>query len=337
MAWAIEVQMTPWWFGCAALAAPADAPSGDVDADGPSGDAPSGDASEEIVVWGDRLLRWERRWYVQTEVAFPSGLALFAERNLEVVLAAVQVRVVLSCDRDFPMGPLLEEVHCDIEDVGIIGLPRGHVTDADRVLAEIDATLTGANVQMQVTPAGAVPYLDLEGVPARNERTRERQEQMRQLMSRALLPFHLKLPGTVQSGATWRETASRLMSMPSGTGSIGNSVVSHRMDLLGDRFIVQSVGTGMLSPNGGVDYFDTWLDGVAVVDRDTGILSERVWAVRGEPTPSSPCAMSGATYHHIGRLRMLGAREHPDVGGTWAARFDDRGDPSAPAWTPLPP
>lgn len=315
---------------------------------------PEATATEEVVVWGDRLLRWERRWYVQTEVGYPLGVALFADKNREASLSAIQIRAVLSCDRDFPMGPLLEEVSCAIEDVGLVGLSRAATADGDAVLDELDATLTGAKVQMQVTPAGAVPYVDLEGVAAHDKRTRDRLEQLRQLVSRLMLPFHLKLPDVVRDGAQWQETASRLMSMPSETGSGGGSVVTHRMDLVGDRFIVQSIGEGTIAPTVGrealvdsgvqgmpdvrglpVDIYELHLTGVAVIDRPTGIMSERVWAVYGGLTASSPHAPGDNPFHHLGRYRVLDDVERPDVGQTYLAGLDGKG--GLPAWVALEP
>lgn len=311
------------------------------------------DATEEVVVWGDRLLRWERRWYVQTEIEYPQGFALFADKNREASLHAIQIRAVLACNRDFPMGPLLEEVSCEVEDVGLIGLARAATADGDGVLAELDATLTGAKVQVQVTPAGAVPYVDLEGVSAHDKRSRDRAEQLRQLMSRVILPFHLKLPDVVRNGAEWQETASRLMSMPSESGSGGGSLVSHRMDLVGDRFIVQSIGEGTIAPTVGrealvesgitgmpdvrglpVDVYELHLTGVAVIDKPTGIMSERVWAVYGGLTPSSPHAPGDNPYHHVGRFRMLDDVERPAVGATYLASLDGKG---LPKWVPIAP
>ncbi|MEZ4240950.1 MAG: hypothetical protein R3F59_33290 [Myxococcota bacterium] len=317
------------WLWAAALAAPAE-------------------PVEDIVVWGDRFQRWERRWLVQTEVVLPEPLVLLAERNREVALQAVQVRAVFDCDKDFPQGRRSWEVHCTIEDIGLIGLAPAPGRGAAQVLAETDAALSGARVQLQVTEDGGVPDVDLEGLTAADDRGRRRVEAMRQLMSRVVLPFQLRLPDTIRDGAAWYEPAPRLMSMPSGTGSGGSSTVAHRMDLVGDKFVVQSIGEGTVkatvgvealaplanSDNGNgplIDVIDlatpTWalrLDGVAVVDRDTGIMSERVWAVRGEPTAT---VASRGPYAHTGRLELLGEHDAPDVGPTKLAALGE--------WVPL--
>lgn len=314
------------------------------------------EAAEEIVVWGDTLLRWERRWYVQTELSTPGGLRLLSEKNREVTAATLQVRAVLSCNRDFPMGPQLEEVGCVIEDVGLIVLPARGSNDGQQVVEETDATLTGATIQLQVSVAGTVPYVDIEGIPAHDERTRQRAEQLRLLAARLMLPFHLKLPETARNGAQWPEEASRLMSMPSDTGSGGGSRVVHRMDLVGDNFIVQSIGEGNIAQTVGAEVMferykdvmdvqglpvDNWamtLTSVGVIERATGILRERVWAVHGSLTGSSPQAISGAPYVHLGRFRVLDEVEHPDVGKSYVASMKAPirpGDP--PQWVAMEP
>jgi hypothetical protein len=334
-----------------------------------AGAAVAAEVSDEIVVWGDPFARWRHRWTVQTEIGFHEPQVLFATNNEELSLAGLQIRAVLDCDVDFVLGPEAREVSCVIEDIGLVARPRLNLRTNDAVLAEADATLTGATVQLQVKAAGQVPNVDLEGVPADNDRRRKRVEQLRQLISRAIGPFHLELPGAIRDGAQWHEYNSELFRLPTGTagagtrevvgtsttGSFGGSTIAHYLNRVDPQhFIIQSIGratmttesrTGSLSrsADGAAsesspprDIIAMDMHGVAIVDLDTGILSERVWVVSGEATASSPNTILGVGWHHSGRLRMLRPDEVVDVGPTWVARSSVRGD-ERPPWVPLEP
>ncbi len=56
--------------------------------------------------------------------------------------------------------------------------------------------------------------------------------------------------------------------------------------------------------------------GVAVFERDTGIMTERVWVTRGQPTASSAGGTLNNMFRNVGTLRMIGEKEAPDVGPT---------------------
>ncbi len=331
-----------WRFALAALAFAQDAPA--VDASG---------IAEEIIVWGDPFLRWDRRWVVETEVHFADLFRLFADNNLESRLTNMQMRVVLDCDRDIQLGPKRWEVRCVVEDIGLVALTTRPGTDDTRVLQEADAAMTGAILELQVSADGGVPNVGLERFAPRNERDRQRQEQYRQLLSRVTLPFHLGMPPVVADGVKWYEYNSRLMSMPSNEVSGGSTTLAHFMDVFEGHLLVQTVGEGVMRPTTGVegigtdadgmaaavtrpvDTYDTTLHGVAVFDLETGVMEERVWALGSVLTASSPNVLRGLSYGHRGRLRMLGELEAPDVGTTHLARFSPTDDGVAPVWVPL--
>ena len=301
-------------------------------------------ADDEIVVWGDRFTRWEQRWWVETEVTFAEPFQLLAERNLESRLDAVRVRAALDCDRTTRLGAAREEVDCVIEDVALLAASSFPGRSDDAVLAEADAALQGARVQLQVDAAGRVQNVDVEGLTARNRRDAERIEGFRQLLSRVILPFHLALPDVVARSMRWEEPDSRLLSMPSTSGSGGSSRIVHTMTPYEGLLLVQSIGEATLLPSVGVDSFSLEggvatargeavasfalrMDGVAVFDPRTGVLLERVWSVIGERTAAGPAAVSARGYRHTGRFRVLGDAERPDLGAT----------AMLPPGTPLPP
>lgn len=307
---------------------------------------------EEVVVWGDRFARWRRRWYVETEVHFAQPQRLLAESNREIDLVQVQLRMVLDCGDEGEITANMHEARCAIEDVGIVGVPVAPRASDPGVLHETDAALTGADVQLQVSAQGGVPDLDLEAVDGQDARARERAEDLRQLVALAVLPFHIDIPAPIHEGMQWQETGSRLFAMPTEQGTMGGTVVSHFLNAIGpDHYVIQSVGEGHLSNEGPVPVVDSgglwsWLPGkiyrsethgVAVLEKATGILTERVWVVRAELTPASwTTSLRGGEWFHSGRLRMLGRDERVDVGGTWVSR-NGEDPPDRPAWVALPP
>jgi len=310
-------------------------------------------ATEEIIVWGDRFARWERRWLVATEVHFAGNFDLLAERNQQSRLARVQLRTVLDCDKDIKLLGRNWEVNCTVEDIALVGMVFRPGHDDLGVLREVDAALTGARLQLQVSGAGGVVNVDVEGLVPRNDRDRKRIEGYRQLLSRAILPFHLGLPPVIHDGAKWYEHDSRLLTMPSPAASGGGTRIAHFMNRYHDHLLVQSTGEGIMRPVVGedgfevdqdgmvsindppVDSYQTTMSGVALFEPDTGIMVERVWTVDAGITAGSPNTLRGFRYHHRGNLRMLGQQESPDVGKTYLARQNEESPGDAPVWPPL--
>lgn len=319
------------------------------------------DASEEIIVWGDRFARWERRWYVETEVQMPSNLRLFAWSDHQLDVGAYQLRAVLDCDKDIQLGRKSWEVSCEIQDLGLVVYPAREGPQ-DRVVAQqIDDTLTGARLQLQVSRAGGVPNVDLEDSGnALHRRHRQRQEQIRQLIGRAILPFHLELPEDLTNHSRWYEHNSQLMTLPtpllSGTqlASMGSSTLVHYLDEHQGHYVVQTIGEGIVFPTGGslelssatdgsnmMDPISTpsskymlQMHGVALFDPESGIMRERVWAITSNAIASSTTALDPGLYRHSGRLALLNEADRPDVGDTWIADQPDAQGRVRP-WVPL--
>ena len=309
------------------------------------------EVSEQIYVFGDRFARWERRWWIETEVFFLKPLTLLAERNHEVAVQGVQIRAVYDCSKDWKIAGDNWEVSCKIEDIGLKVAPRIKTKHADAVLAEIDEKLTGATLQLQVGASGQVANVDLEGIEHRNERTRQALENMRQLMGRAILPFHLKQPKVLQEGMRWEEYNSHLFALPSVTASTGSSVIAHYLNSFSGMLLVQSIGKGTIGSDVGADrtYVDgdggtriesmptdmieMKMDGVAVYDPKDGVLTERVWSISGGYSASSPSALNNATYWNAGSLKMLAPGQRPDVGTTELVTFGNHD--GLERWKPL--
>lgn len=306
------------------------------------------DAAEEVLVWGDPFLRWEQRWYVETEINYPTPFQLPGYVSQEEWVTVLQVRAVLACRKDGG-GPQRIEARCEIEDLALVGRPRrgfDATPEGSALLRELDATLTGAEVQLQAGHRGTVPNLDLEGLTGEDQRARARAEMLRQVLARVVVPFHLRLPKTVRPGARWFDQRSQIFTMPSSKqASVGAGTVAHYLDPYQGRLLVQSIGRAQVKLPGkiarstdtfgmitereqGALRFALDLDSVAVFDPDTGIMVERVWSVMGRSTGSSAVTRD-AHYHHVGQLRLLGEHDRPDVGATKMV-----GRAEWVAWTP---
>ncbi len=295
------------------------------------------DVDQQIIVWGDPFLRWDERFYVETEVRPIIPLRLASFYNDELRVGSFQVRAVLDCERFATQGVHQLEVRCRIEDISLRG--RGHRRDNKprhfRVLPELDATLTGLQIELQVTDKGRVFNLGLEGMTTTVRRTRQRQELLRQIVWYLLAPFDLKLPEPVRPVSRWTTYHSPLFDWPSHTSTQGSAQINHYMNPVQEHLLVQTIGRAHIQDRtilSGVSNesddeagttempipfaFDLQLDGVAVFDPANGILVERVYSVRGQSTPSSAGSIVTRYYAHNGRLRMLGPKDRPDVGDT---------------------
>lgn len=357
------------------------------------------EVSEEIIVYDDNFARWDdTRWMVQAEFLFPTGVVLARTRNEGFRSYALQVRSVVKCQKDHKLSRKKYEVSCEIEDIGILAtsLDRWRRKRdrelVDGVLQEIDAKLTGMKIQLQTDFRGAVTNIDLEGLSARNERERVIQESLRQIVSRLVAGFHLKIPNQAQKSGEWVEYSSALMQIPSNTASQGSTLLKHVVSRQGDLQIVQTVGRGssqiflplnlvnaefphiaddMAAQQGadgasgyesaqadeGAEAADdgtghwgnlqvtqesdipaTWdmtARGVAVFDRNTGIMSERVWVVNGVPTASSGQGTQLPPFYNAGRLQLLGEADRPDVGATKQVAPPGRAIEGLDPWSPI--
>lgn len=214
------------------------------------------DPAEEIIVYGDNFARWENtRWMVSTQLVLPLGVIFATEQNRSFFTHAFQMRAVIACDKDARLSKKRWEVSCEIEDLGIVTTTsRQWRREKDRenvqaVLDEVDAKLTGMKVQMQVDEGGGITNFDLEGISADNDREREIQESLRQVISRTMAGFHLRIPDHGQRAGKWVEYRSELMDLPSLTSSRGSSMMVHQVNPFEGMQIVQTLGEGMVSVN----------------------------------------------------------------------------------------
>lgn len=307
------------------------------------------DVTEEIVVWGDLFARWDdTRWMIATEVAMPFRITLAKDENLEFQTQEFQVRAIFGCSKDWKLNKRKYEVGCEIEDFAIkAAVAEERVLDADidraqSVLDEIDAKLTGAAVQLQVADDGRVLNLDLEGLPKNNRRQSQVHETLRQIMSRLVVGFNLKLQRYNQlHQGKWVEYNSSIMTMPlppGVSGNLGSNMLVHYLNRFQNQIIVQSVGKGMttvgLDRAYGPTNYETDLIGVSLFDQDDGFMTERVWALEGQSTASAQFD-NGGTYFHAGKIYLIGDRDRPTCGRTEVVNGRRQHVTRLPAWEPI--
>lgn len=337
------------------------------------------DFSDVVYVWPDKFARWRNtRWHTVADLVFPPGLVLAAENNLQFRTVNLQVAAVLACDEEAELGRKRLEVRCTFEDIAIRATAlRGHKSErrraqVQRVLDEIDTTLTGSAIQLQTNERGAVTNIDLEGIDTRNLRQRERAETLRQVVARVVLPFHMKLDKGGMRKGHWVEFDSALMRMPATDASMGHTIVAHHLNPYRGHLLVQDIGEGTMSiprpprvsdgPSEGRDpglgdpedslgsgnltfqlptpafevelAYKLRMDGVSIYDPSNGIMTERVWAVVGEPSAGNP---GNLRLWYAGRIRMLGEDEHPDLGRSEQIGYPGISIAGFPEWRPADP
>jgi len=211
-------------------------------------------AIEEIMVYSDPFARWDgTRWLVETEVFVPFPITISRVRNAAFRSYALQMRAVISCEKDARLGRKRYEVMCTIDDIGLQATTvnrwrtRADIQRVQQVLDNVDEMLTGSRVQLQVDDAGTLRNIDLEGLSQRNERERESAESLRQLVSRLMAGFHLHIPNPGQRRAPWTERNSLLLAMPSSTGIMGATNLDHEWLTINDTTLIRSGGGGTVS------------------------------------------------------------------------------------------
>ena len=75
--------------------------------------------------------------------------------------------------------------------------------------------------------------------------------------------------------------------------------------------------------------------GVAIFDKSTGIMSERVWVVQGQPTASSAGGTQTPPFRNVGRIQLLGSEDRPDVGPSTQVAAPGVAVPGLPSWVSL--
>lgn len=188
-------------------------------------DLPRTDAADaggyEVVVVADPYARWDHtRWYLQTDVSLPYPVPLYAARNRELWIARFALEGVLSCELGEVITRHRREADCLLEDAGVLVEPWRtfdweHPEGALAVLGESHDALRGLKVRLQVTDDGRVSSITLVDEPDDWRRVSIQYENLRQMVSRALVGFYLQTPERFVLGEDWTERNSAIFSLPS--------------------------------------------------------------------------------------------------------------------------
>lgn len=310
--------------------------------------------AEEVVVYGDKFARWDgTRWYAEAQIGFPTPFFLHAEFNREFRATALQLRAVVACEKTFRRGKKRFEVDCQIEDVGLqaTSFERGTYAEknVDPVLQEMDDRLTDSKIRLYVSDDGRITNIDIDGMPENNRRLMVIKEEARQLLSRLMAGFHMRLPNNnMLREGQWLEYDSNVFMLPGMDGTQrGGSYLIHQLNPYKGHLVVQSVGkatvmegddTDINGGSGTYNAFKVEYDGVAIYDKVSGIMTERVYALHGNATASSQLAdgWGGTRYFHTGRVRMLEDDETPPtVRATGRVSPPEKPIADIPLWEPM--
>lgn len=321
----------------------------------------SGTVAEEVIVYADPLAPWDdTRWLVKLETAsWEERLTVDAARG-QVTTWLWQVRAVIHCDvvERRNKGGL---VACSPERVGL-----AVVTDdrwqrqVDRAMVEdvvndVRATMLEGEVRLRVKDHGAARVLH-EPLQVGDDTIAS------VLLHRVFDGFQLDLPDEgFYDGVQWTSTDEPLLKLRAGYESFGAEVVVHVGSAYRGTQLIQSRGEAQKetvielqdvrqgAPRSVEERFEASydandemkinhsmhettisrtlaFDAAAILDRERGFVTERVWTVEGK---------RGIRMRRLGRLLLLGDDDQPDLGLSGQVSPPDDPRPHLPAWTPL--
>lgn len=296
---------------------------------------PVDDADLEITVVANPFARFDHtRWRLDSHVGLPFPATMYATTNEQARVAALDIRLIAQCELDGEAMKRRAEVTCTVEDAAVTAVfMHPDMAHADVVLDELVTAMKGRRVQLQVADHGAVLDVGLLDEPQTNRRVNAQMENVRQLLMRAFLGFHIGGPNTYKDDVEWVERNSRLMTLPvltyggGTTGSsaeklsvgiespegevrgrtfeappqlrfspvaVGNNTIVSRCDLYKGQLVVQSKGSGSVNMSSGDMVFAGELDSVGIYDDKRGYMTERRFNVTMNATAGSALSIGTA-------------------------------------------
>lgn len=278
------------------------------------------DAAPEPAAEATGPVTWDwsqpRRYLLESQVHLPLFMWFVTPFNHQARVTAFDLRMVADCAPGEPLGKRRYEVRCTVEDLALSAAGMAQEQGLlQPILDELDGTLTGSVVQLQVRADGRLSNIDLEEVDRLNRRVGRMNENLRLVVSRAFAGFDLPLP--VGEEKAWPQYDLWLMRAPAADGSTGASEVVHGVVRREAGLLwLQSEGRGTIFPGEGENKYDARIAGAAVFDARGGRLVERTWSVAGTPTASSSIALGTEGYPYLqqGRIQLLSEGQTWDVG-----------------------
>lgn len=259
----------------------------------------------------------ERRYMASAQIDLPIVVEFDAPVNTDAQITGFNLVLLLRCGLDAPIGRSAFAVRCDIDDASLQVEPvtssRGRVAPIAEEWARI--LRDDAWIQVEMTNAGRVRNVDLEGVDKRVQRLQVIGETMRLFVARALAPLDVALPrkGTDNGLGQWVQPASNINALPRPDGSVGTMVVVHQLSRTDGSSVFWSFhGDGSLASADDAQStarfsFTTTADGSAIFDTASGTLIESQLLAEGRSTASSINTSSGGNqqYRQASYIRLL--------------------------------
>ncbi|MEM6929589.1 MAG: hypothetical protein AAF602_21795 [Myxococcota bacterium] len=277
---------------------------------------------EQAAVSETALMTWDytrpQRIGFRTEVVLPELIWLASGFNKQARVREFNIGLVADCSPG-DVAKKSIEVTCRLVDVGVqaMSLPQEQGL-LEPIVGEIDARLTGVDVQLQMNRDGSLRNIGIDGLERINRRFGRINENLRLILTRAFAGLDMPLPKhTPEAG--WLQRRSWLVSAPASAGTAGVTEIVHKViGRDGDRVFIASAGRGLVSPRDGANKYDMRLESQVTLDTATGTIVERTWSMAGGPTPSSVVSQGfeGYPYLQRGRIAALGPEDEWDVGFT---------------------
>lgn len=320
--------------------------------------APDPAIAEEVVVYADPLAPWDdTRWLVKLETMSTEERLSIQGENGQVGSWLWQTRAVLHCEvlERRKQGGL---VACSPERVALAVVTtdqwqrKSDREVVDQVVDDVRKTMLQGQVRLRVRDHGAAHVLHN---PAQLGDTSIGTH----LLQRVFDGFQLDLPEEgFRDGVQWVSDDEPLLRLRAGLESFGAEEVVHTGSAYRGTQLIQTLGRARKStvvghtgrkgaqptregrfrasydanqemkiplPEEILIQRTLQLEAVAILDRELGYVTERVWTVSG----------SGIVLERMGRLQLLGDTDQPDLG--FSGQVSPPGDPRPhlPAWQPL--
>jgi len=262
---------------------------------------------------------WSRthRYYIGVQVQLPTSEWIATQYNHEARISAYDLQLVTTCSDAQVESRHVVQVDCRLDDVALSAAPlEQDVGLVQPILDQLDQSLTGAVVQLQMRDDGRINDIGLDAITHVDPRTGFINETLRLIVSRAFAGLDLSLPDD-DALKSWAQYRSWLMRTPSIDGSSAGIEIVNRVRTVRDgETEITSVGRGTIAPGEGIDKYDTRLASDTAFDTRFGRISDRTWTVAGGPTASSLIAQGVAGYAYLqqGHLVALLGRDTWDVG-----------------------
>lgn len=256
----------------------------------------------------------QHRWVMESEIALPGHVWLYADQNIDVRARSLRVQLVLDCTADSIRGLF----RCNVEQASLAGetYPSEYGL-LKPVLDELDAKLTGSELTFTLGHDGRLRSTTVslnQLQQGRNRRTRYTAEMVRMLVQRTLSPIDLQVPRAGLEEGGWPQYHAASLQLLTLQGTAGGGRLVHHAQPWGDGLtMVSTAGEATMVDGANVDLrpllFSTQITGHMVLDSKRGTIREAHWEIYGEPTASAGVSAN----YHASRIQIRALRPDEPV------------------------